>query len=193
MSKIKSSLINMFFSLTTICVVSAAILSSVNQLTSDPIALAKKEKLESAIQQVVPSFDNSPTEEMKKIATASLDTSLVYPAKMNGELVGVAIESITKNGFSGEIKILVGFDTNGNIYNYEVLEHAETPGLGDKMGTWFKEDKNQQSILGKNLQNGELKVSKDGGDVDAITASTITSRAFLEAVNQAYLIYMDYE
>ena len=67
-----------------------------------------------------------------------------------------------------------------------VLQHAETPGLGAKMQEWFRADKNKQSVLGRNLADGELKVSKDGGDVDAITAATITSRAFLNAVNRAY-------
>ncbi len=89
-------------------------------------------------------------------------------------------------GFGGEIRVIVGFDTEGKLLNYSVLQHAETPGLGAKMQEWFRTDKNRQSVLGRNLSDGELKVTKDGGDVDAITASTITSRAFLNAVNRAY-------
>ena len=82
--------------------------------------------------------------------------------------------------------ILELYDTEGKLLNYSVLQHAETPGLGAKMQEWFRTDKNRQSVLGRNLSDGELKVTKDGGDVDAITASTITSRAFLNAVNRAY-------
>ena len=73
----------------------------------------------------------------------------------------------------------------GNILGYEILEHQETPGLGSHMVHWFKNaDKPNQNIIGR--QGGNLQVSKDGGEIDAITAATISSRAFLKAVNQAY-------
>ena len=66
-------------------------------------------------------------------------------------------------GFGGEIRVIVGFDTEGKLLNYSVLQHAETPGLGAKMQEWFRTDKNRQSVLGRNLSDGELKVTKDGG------------------------------
>lgn len=91
-------------------------------------------------------------------------------------------------GFGGELKVLVGFDAEGKIYNYSLLSHAETPGLGSKAADWFKEG-NKGSIKGMNPGEQPLTVSKDGGQVDAITASTITSRAFLNAVNAAYGAY----
>ena len=103
-----------------------------------------------------------------------------------GQVVGGAVESNTKKGFSGEIRVIVGFDMDGKILNYSVLQHAETPGLGAKMQEWFRADKNKQSVLGRTIPDGGLKVTKDGGDVDAITAATISSRAFLDAVNRAY-------
>ena len=108
------------------------------------------------------------------------------PDCKGGEFVGAAVESNTKKGFSGEIKVIVGFDKEGKLLNYSVLQHAETPGLGAKMQEWFSTDKNKQSVLGRSLSAGPLKVTKDGGNVDAITAATITSRAFLDAVNRAY-------
>ena len=72
------------------------------------------------------------------------------------------------------------------LLDYSVLQHAETPGLGAKLQEWFRADKNKQSVLGRTIPDGGLKVTKDGGDVDAITAATISSRAFLDAVNRAY-------
>lgn len=90
-------------------------------------------------------------------------------------------------GFGGELRILVGFTPEGAISGYTVLQSAETPGLGAKAATWFQQGA-KGNIIGKNPAT-PLKVSKDGGDVDAITASTITSRAFLKAVNQAYAAY----
>ena len=81
-------------------------------------------------------------------------------------------------------------DKNGNFSGYSVLEHAETPGLGSKMGDWFKNsEKPDQYVIGKNPETTKFSVSKDGGDIDAITASTISSRAFLDALNRAYDSY----
>ena len=104
-------------------------------------------------------------------------------AVLNGQ-EGVAVETAV-DGFGGTFRVMVGFDAEGNILGYEILEHQETPGLGSHMTHWFKNaDKHGQNIIGR--KGGSLTVSKDGGDVDAITAATISSRAFLKAVNQAY-------
>lgn len=189
MEKLRSTLPNMLLSLTGICVVAGAILASVNEATLEPIAASKAAALESAIKMVVPEFDNTPTAESYMAVTGDGDSLRIYPAKMGGELVGAAVESNTMNGFSGEIRVIVGFDKEGTLYNYSVLQHSETPGLGSKMQEWFRTDKNNQSVIGRKLGEGELKVSKDGGNVDAITAATISSRAFLNAVNRAYSAY----
>ncbi len=189
MAKLRSSFKNMFLSLTLICVISAGMLASVNELTKNPIAEAKKQKLENAVIDVVPQFDNDPVAEMYKVDLAANDIALIYPAKLKGELVGLAVETRTMKGFSGEIRILTGITPEGKIINYTVLHHAETPGLGDKMDPWFKTEKANRSILGKDLSQQSLSVSKQGGTVDAITAATITSVAFLDAVNKAYRAY----
>ena len=100
--------------------------------------------------------------------------------------LGAAVESTT-GGFGGDLKVLVGFDPEGKVLGYTLLEHAETPGLGAKADKWFQKGE-KGDIIGKNPKE-PLTVSKDGGQVDAITASTITSRAFLLAVNNAYSAY----
>lgn len=179
----------MFVSLTGISFAAGAILAGVNMLTAAPIAASKVAALNAAIKAVTPAFDNDPTKDVRKNATSDGDSLLVYPAMEGEKLVGVAVASNTMNGFSGEIKVIVGFDVEGKIINYSVLQHSETPGLGSKMQEWFSTDKNKQSILGRSLADGELTVAKDGGDVDAITAATISSRAFLNAVNRAYSAY----
>ena len=89
-------------------------------------------------------------------------------------------------------QVLVGFDAEGNVLNYSLLSHAETPGLGSKADVWFK-DGGKGDITGMNPGQAPLAVSKDGGQVDAITASTITSRAFLNAVNAAYAAFAGQE
>lgn len=192
MAKLESNFKNMFLSLFTICLVVAALLAQVNKMTAKPIAEAKAMKLVNAIREVVPPFDNDPVAEAYKMPDGQGDSLTVYPAKKGDEIVGFAVNSSSKNGFGGNIQIMVGFDTENKIVNYSVLQHSETPGLGSKMTQWFKDTtKPNQSIIGRDLSAGQLKVSKDGGNVDAITASTITSRAFLEAVNKAYAVYKE--
>ena len=178
----------MLLSLTSICVVSGAILAAVNNITAGPIAASKTAALETAIKAVTPEFNNKPTEEAYMAPTGNGDSLKIYPAKMDGQLVGAAVESFTNKGFSGEIRVIVGFDTEGKIKDYSVLQHSETPGLGSKMQEWFRTDRNKQNVIGREVGSG-LKVSKDGGDVDAITAATISSRAFLDAINRAYAAF----
>lgn len=189
MEKLKSTLPNMLLSLASICIIAGAALATVNMYTTGPIAASKAAALQNAIQQVTPEFDNNPTKDQYKSATFEGDSLVVFPAKKDGKLVGVAVESFTKKGFSGEIKVIVGFDKEGKLLNYSVLQHTETPGLGSKMEQWFRTEKNKQCVIGRNLSEGNLTVTKDGGNVDAITAATISSRAFLDAINRAYSAY----
>lgn len=182
----------MFLSLSLICLTVAVLLAQVNKMTAKPIADAKAMKLQNAISEVVPEFDNDPTAEAFTMPDGQGDSLLVYPAKKGDQIVGYALNSFSNNGFSGNIQIMVGFDMEHKIVNYSVLQHAETPGLGSKMSEWFRDAaKPSQLIIGRDLSKGALAVSKDGGDIDAITASTITSRAFLEAVNRAYTAYLE--
>lgn len=190
MAKAASSFINMLLSLSLICLSVAILLAQVNKMTAKPIADAQAMKLKNAISEVVPAFDNDPTSEAFLMPTGEGDSLVVYPAKQGGEVVGYALNTYSNNGFSGNIQLMVGFDMEHKITQYSILKHAETPGLGSKMGEWFSNtEKAAQSVIGRDLSKGPLSVSKDGGDVDAITASTITSRAFLEAINRAYAVY----
>ncbi len=191
MAKLQSTLPNMLLSLTAICLVAGAVLAGVYEVTKDPIEAAKIAELNAAIKAVTPDFDNDPSAEAYMAVTGEGDSLKIYPAKQGDEFVGVAVESNTKKGFGGEIKVIVGFDQAGKLLNYSVLQHAETPGLGAKMQEWFRMDKNKQSVLGRSIPDGGLKVTKDDKEngVDAITAATISSRAFLDAINRAYRAY----
>ncbi|KGL53624.1 electron transporter RnfG [Porphyromonas canoris] len=191
MKKLGSTLPNMFLSLTIICVVASALLSFVYNGTKDIIAQSKVAALERAIGEVTPEFDNSPYQEQVKILVET-DSLSVFPATKDGALVATAVQSVTHKGFSGDVSILFGFDLEGNIINYSVLSMQETPGLGTKMTDWFKTEKGNQSVLGRNLNNGDLKVKQDQGDVDAITAATISSRAFLDAAARAHIAQKEF-
>lgn len=176
----------MLLVLTGVTVISVALLAYVNELTKEPIAKANAKTLSDAVSAVVPGFDNDPIAEKKMQEVDGVEYA-VYPATKAGQYIGAAIEA-TSMGFGGELKVLVGFDADGKVIDYFLLSHVETPGLGSKASDWFKKG-NKGDITGMNPGETPLTVSKDGGKVDAITASTITSRAFLKAVNAAYAAY----
>ncbi|MCR4664862.1 MAG: RnfABCDGE type electron transport complex subunit G [Paludibacteraceae bacterium] len=181
MKRLESNLTNMLIVLTVVTLAAAALLGGLYVLTEKPIADQKKDKQEKAIKSVLPSIEG-----MEIAAPDTVKGMVLYKAYRDGEWIATAVETV-ENGFGGKFKVMIGFDKQGNVVNYEVLEHQETPGLGDKMVTWFKnEQKPGQNILGSNPAERKFVVSKDGGEVDAITAATISSRAFLKAVNSAY-------
>jgi electron transport complex protein RnfG len=175
MKKLKSSLTNMLVVLTVITIVAAGVLASVNAVTAPQIEKIDEENLAAGIKAVMGSDDIQVSEPWE------VDNFTAYDINdKDGNLLGKAVVTV-ENGFGGPLKVLVGFNVDGDILGYTVLEHAETPGLGAKAGEWF-----QDKIIGMNPGKNKFTVSKDGGEVDAITASTITSRAFLRAIQNAY-------
>lgn len=189
MAKRESTFINMVVILVLVTGIAAAALGFVYDITKGPIEVAKLKAQTEAITQVLPEFDEL-GDSYKVLAEPGGDSLEFFPAYKAGELVGTAIKTYTKKGFSGLISVMAGLDKDGNFSGYSVLEHAETPGLGSKMETWFNNpEKPDQYVIGKNPDNTKFSVSKDGGDIDAITASTITSRAFLDAMRRAYEAY----
>ncbi|MFW6202933.1 MAG: RnfABCDGE type electron transport complex subunit G [Marinilabilia sp.] len=213
MGKKESSLPNMVLTLVIITIVAGTSLGYIYKLTEEPINESRQRKQQEAIQLVVPDFDNNPAEDMYEITTDEGETLKVFPAKKDGEEVGVAIESVSPKGYSGDVRIMVGIRPDGTIHNYAVLEHTETPGLGSKMDEWFRPseeegdagspffnwffgiesggDGDNSSIVGIDPSQTDLSVSDDGGDIDAITAATISSRAFLDAVRKAWTTYTE--
>lgn len=191
MAKKESTFTNMVVTLVLVTGIAAAALGYVYDLTKAPIEAAKIKAQTEAITQVLPEFDELGTS-YKVLTEAGGDSIELFPAFKGGEQVGTAISTYTRLGFSGYISIMVGIDKDGNISGYSVLDHAETPGLGSKMDAWFKNPdpaKKKQNVIGKNPETTNFTVSKDGGDIDAITASTISSRAFLDAIRRGYTAY----
>jgi len=210
MKKLQSNILNMALVLTLIAVVAAGLLAWVNNVTSGPIEEINNLAIENGIKSVILGdrdiqFTVDDPVEQDGFVFHSVND-------MNGNLIGTAVESTDKNGFGGALKVMVGFDPEGKILGYTVLEHSETPGLGAQADGWFRqasaEAKEQSAvvdvllgapgkpgnhnIIGMNPGDDMMIVSKDGGDVDAITASTITSKAFLRAVNAAYKAVFGY-
>ena len=175
MKKLKSTLPNMAIVLTSIALIAGLALGYVNSITAGPIEEIKAKQLSDGIKAVLAADE---------VVVETPDTlesgAIIYQTDK-----GVAVQATDPNGFGGKLSVLVGFNDEGLIQGYQVLETSETPGLGAKAGEWFQKGQ-KGDIIGKNPGEKKLEVSKDGGEIDAITASTITSRAFLRCVNAAY-------
>ena len=180
----ESTFLNMTLTLFLVTAVAAFSLGSIYNLTKDRIAEAEREKTKTALGVVLPGFDNDITADMFRDALEGEDELEIYPARKGDELIGYAVKTYSDLGFTERIWIMVGFLADGTLYNTAVLQHKETPGLGDKMD--IKKDVFPEQFMNKHPDNFTVKVKKDGGDVDAITAATITSRAFCDAVDRAY-------
>lgn len=182
MAKTESTFRNMVLSLTLISLGASASLGFVYAITKEPIEMSVLNKKLDAIREVVPDFTNNPNDEMFLLPSGEGDSLEIFPAKKDEEIVGYAVNTYSNIGFSATIRLMVGFKPDGTIINISVLEQTETPGLGTKM----TEPEFKDQFKDKNPSGFSLKVKKDGGPVDAITAATISSRAFCDAVQRAY-------
>ncbi|MBL4746003.1 MAG: RnfABCDGE type electron transport complex subunit G [Flavobacteriaceae bacterium] len=186
MKKKESTFINMLAALFIVTLISGLALSYVNIATEGPIAAAKLKRKVAAIEMVVPVFDNNPVATMKAVFKEGFKDSVeVYSAHKAKKLVGVAVIGMSNKGFSGLIKVMAGFHPDGRIINIQVLEQKETPGLGTKI----KSERFIQQYVNKNPASFNLTPKKDGGDIDALTGATISTRAFSAAVQQAYEVF----
>lgn len=190
MANKESSFLNMVITLFLVTLIPATALGFIYELTKGPISAAKALRKAAAISEVVPSFNNSPGIDPVKIEVDG-DTLYFYKAMNDSIVVGVAVETFTSKGFSGKFRIMAGFLPDGTIHDITILEHKETPGLGDKIEKSKSLDKStglswSSQFIGMNPDSFMLAVKKDGGDVDAIAAATISSRAFCDALQRAY-------
>lgn len=192
MKKMKSTLPNMILSLGIVSIVAAALLAGMYTITKDPIAKMEEQTRIEAIRRVAPEFDNNPVADSVSVTTPSGIRCTVYPAYLGGKFNGAAVSTYSMEGFGGEVRIMAGFNADGTVKDYQVLSHAETPGLGSKMQLWFRDPKGARSILGKSPADVSFFVVKDkeqNGQIDGITAATISSRAFLGAVREGFEAY----
>ena len=184
--------------LTLVAVIMGGLLALMNEITKDPIALQKQQALDKGIKDVMGEVEGELNVADPVSVKETFDDKeyefVIHPVNdAQGHTLGAAIESTTL-GFGGNLKVLVGINPNGTICGYTILEQQETPGLGAKADKWFQAE-GKGSIIGKQLHVEQLlevtkKTPEKDNEIQAITASTITTRAFLKAVNQAYLTYI---
>lgn len=177
----KSTLFNMVAVLFTITLIASAGVGAVNMITEDAIAEANAAATKAAVANVLPAFESN---EMSTMTIDEMPINVYTAVDGDGAVVGYAVETMTMSGFSGKVRMMVGFAADGTILNVNVLEQSETPGLGSKMCD--EGNVLLASVKDKNPADLILKVKKDGGDIDALTAATISSRAYADAVARAY-------
>lgn len=184
----KSTLVNMTAVLFGITLVASAGVGAVNMITAEPIAQAEQAAKIAALEGVLPAFDQTASD----VLTIDDMPITVYTATGAAGVVGYAVETMSKQGFGGPVSLMVGFTPAGEVINVNVLKQTETPGLGTKMadeGNSLLGSIQGQVLSEKKLVNGRLAVTKDGGDVDALTAATISSRAYVDAINRAWMAF----
>lgn len=179
--------------LTLITAGAGLVLSLVESVTREPIAEQRRQETLRALKSVLPPADNAPDEDTVQLLTGQDKRGRdVYRTFFRGRqgttLSGIAFQVIAPDGYSGNIAVMVGIDPAGTVAGIEILSHNETPGLGDKIA--FPEFKN--IFVGKNLDNADWRVKKDGGEFDQITGATISPRAVVGAVRKGLEFYRDH-
>ncbi|MCR4859423.1 MAG: RnfABCDGE type electron transport complex subunit G [Bacteroidales bacterium] len=173
-----SSLKNMVLCLSAVCLICSAVVGAAYVVTAEPIAEAAQAKTTASIAAVLPEFTGTPEQ-------GSINVNGVDYNYYKVDEAGYAIVSNT-SGFGGLLSLMVGIASDGTVHNTAVLSHSETPGLGAKCTT---DDHFISQFRGFDPKAKSLAVRKDGGDLDAITASTITSRAYALAVSNAVDVF----
>lgn len=174
----KSTLTNMVLCLFGTTLICSAVLAGVYAVTKEPIDKTNEAILKASISKVLP--EGGEITDAQECQVGGQPSECWFSMK-DGETLGMAVKS-TVVGFGGPLTLMVGILPDGTIYNTSVLSHSETPGLGAKCTS---DEHFYGQFRGWNPEQKRLLVKKDGGDVDAITASTITSRAYTLAVQNA--------
>jgi len=185
--------------LTIAAVVGGGLVATVHELTAERILVNERAALLSNLDALVPADrrDNNPLNDTMEVVSANFLGSnkplTVYRARRKGRTVAIILTAIAPNGYSGAIKLLVGVNSDGSLAGVRVINHHETPGLGDKI-----ELEKSHWILGfngKSLHNPQRTgwaVRKDGGAFDQFTGATITPRAVVRAVYNALKFFHDH-
>ena len=184
----------LLLALTLIAAISGAILALVEQSTREPIKEQRRQQMLRALSAVLPQFDNSPDADNLTITTGTdrqgnpVDTTF-YRGRKDNQIIGTAFQVVAPDGYSGNIVVMVGIRPDHSVHAIEILTHAETPGLGDKISEpWYKE-----LFSNKTLGGSDWRVKKDGGDFDQITGATISARAVVGAVRTGLELYREHE
>jgi len=177
----------------------AVILAITYDSTREQIAANERAAVISNLNEIAPaySYDNDPLADQILVTDATFGSDepvAVYRLRKNGQPVAAIIASQAPNGYSGTIKLLVGIRSNGTLAGVRVVNHKETPGLGDRVeiqrSDWLLQ------FPGRSLDKppfNQWQVKKDGGVFDQLTGATITPRAIVQAVKKTLLFFSTHQ
>ena len=187
MKKLESTFLNMISVLTAVTVICAFAVSFVYKKTLPTIEENEKKQEISAINAIFgEEYDNDPIAEKAVVKISKNGTELdLYPLRKDGTIYALAIKSYSRKGFGGDINMMVGFNLDGTMAGYNILQHKETPGLGTKV----TEEKFMSQFRGSQFSGQDLALKKDGGDIDGVTSATVTSRAVIDGIKRAKKAY----
>jgi len=175
----------LLITLTLIAAGAGLVLSLVESATREPIKEQRRLQMLKALSAVLPEFDNSPDTDVVRLENG-VDKKgnpvevTFYRGRKSGELVGTAFTVVAPDGYSGNISVMIGVRPDERVNAIEILNHAETPGLGDKITfSSFKD-----LFKNKGLENADWRVKKDGGEFDQFSGATISPRAVVGAVKK---------
>jgi Na+-translocating ferredoxin:NAD+ oxidoreductase subunit G len=178
-------MLRLVLTVTIICVLAGVLLAGVNALTEDRIAGVNRDKKLEAIEEVLPPCDNQPGANTTVVQHAGRDWTF-FVARKDGDFAGAAVETSSAAGYGGDISLMLGINAQNETQAIEILGQKETPGLGANI----ESPDFRKHFAGKNLASSKWSVKKDGGEIDQITAATISSRAVTEAVKAAIDAYL---
>ncbi len=161
----------------TLTIVSAAaglVLAVAAEVTREPIQRARQQAFEQALRSVLPEDAPSPIQRTHIPADGSPEFTYFVAGP------AYAFETSSPSGYAGPIRLLTGFDDRDRLIGYKVLEHKETPGLGAHIADRFR-----GHVTGRKVRKTVWAVRQDNGDIDALTAATVSSRAACEAIASA--------
>jgi electron transport complex protein RnfG len=177
-------MIKLTATLTIICLIAGALLAGADAMTRERIAEADRARDQKALNTVLPPHDNAPDKDAVTVTSNGRDWTFAV-ARQNGAFAGAAVETSSPNGYSGEIRLMLGIGADGKTIGIAILAQKETPGLGANIQTpGFR-----SRLAGLDILKTKWNVKKDGGDIDHITAATISSRAVVDAVREALDAY----
>lgn len=188
MTKTPSQVAVILKAMLAVAFLAAACVGIIYHVTKKPIQDAQNKLIADSIKEVIPSeFDNNPFAE-KITFKQGKERFTLYPARLDGYVTAITMKSFSNKGYGGRLDVLVSFLLDGTIGNYKVIKHQETPGLGSKVN----DDGFKKGVIGKSPASENFKVKQDGGEIDAITGATITSRALIDAIQKAYRGYQKF-
>lgn len=180
--KKERSLASLVIVLGVICLVVAALLGLVSNVTTEPIAANKEKTVQESLQIVMPADSYEKVDYTGGDITLDNGKLVTIVAVYKAGDAGYVVESLAPGGFNGTVDMMAGVDNDGVVTGIAVVSHGETSGLGSKAQTdavW------QDQFKG---ESGSVSVTKDGGNIEAITGSTITSRCICNGVNAAFAV-----